>query len=103
MELVTGDLKQIKTLTTLLLDSKSIRKKSCTKINSMHLLLQAVFVFKCTLKDKKLIISLDQDSMCVRWQAYKMGAAGQRVHQRELGSPGNVHLPHLCQDTDQHP
>lgn len=54
MELVTGDLKQIKTLTTLLLDSKSIRKKSCTKINSMHLLLQAVFVFKCTLKDKKV-------------------------------------------------
>lgn len=54
MELVTGDLKQIKTLTTLLLDSKSIRKKSCTKTNSMHPLLQAVFVFKCTLKDEKV-------------------------------------------------
>lgn len=46
MELVTGDLKQIKTLTTLLLDSKSIKKKSFTKTNSVHLLLQAVFVFQ---------------------------------------------------------
>lgn len=44
MELVTGDLKQIKALTTLLLDSESIRKKTTT--NSMHLLLQAVFVFQ---------------------------------------------------------
>lgn len=46
MELVTGDLKQIKALTTLLLDSESIRKKRCTTTNSMHLLLQAVFVFQ---------------------------------------------------------
>lgn len=46
MELVTGDLNQIKALTILVLEWESIRKKSCTKTNSMHLLLQAVFVFQ---------------------------------------------------------
>lgn len=46
MELVTGDLNQIKVLTTLVLEWESIRKNSCTKTNSVHLLLQAVFVFQ---------------------------------------------------------
>lgn len=46
MELVTGNLKQIKALTTLVLDWESVREKSCTKTNSVHLLLQAVLVFQ---------------------------------------------------------
>lgn len=46
MELVTGDLKQIKALTTLVFVQLFFLTLSQSKTNSMHLLLQAVFVFQ---------------------------------------------------------